>query len=74
MPSDVNSAIALMETLADRLLVLQARLRQHATWLRELPTGSPPDGYTVPGGMTDRVQMNVVGPDGAMKQQVDTGR
>lgn len=59
---------------ADELEALAGRLHDIATRLRAGQAGEP--GTRDPGGMTDRVQMQVVGPDGhgniVTKQKVDT--
>ena len=49
-----------LEAFAHRLLALAERLRQG-------------QGTRDTGGTSDRVQMAVVGPDGAIKQQTATG-
>lgn len=56
------AAAGMVRTMAHRLLALADRLEARA----ENPMRSP-------GGMGDRVQMKVVGPDGELKQQTDTG-
>ena len=49
-----------LDIMADKLRALAARLR----------AGENPNRST--GGATDRVQMNVFGPDGTLKRRVDT--
>lgn len=64
---------ALMEAdpaaAADRLDALADRLRVAAAGLRQMATG----GMRSQGGAGDRVRMQVVGPDGRVRQTVDTG-
>jgi len=52
-----------LEEMGNGLLELARRLRETA----------PPSGFRDPGGMTDRVKMSVVGPDGTVRQTIDTG-
>jgi hypothetical protein len=60
--TDPEAAAGQLEESADRMLKLAARLR-------ELAAQGP---YRSRGGTADRVQMEVVGPDGNVKQSVDT--
>ena len=57
------SAAGMVRQLASKLLALADRLEAGV----QNPTMSP-------GGMGDHVRMNVVGPDGAIKQTVDTAK
>lgn len=54
---------------ADRLEKLAAKLLEVAKQLRSRKTLSD---FQTPGGMGERVRIDVVGPDGQVKQQVDT--
>lgn len=51
---------------ADELDRMAAQLKALATHVRGNPLKSI-------GGMTDRVQMELVGPDGVIKRRIDTG-
>jgi hypothetical protein len=62
--SDPTQAASLLEQAAGWLLVAAARLRH--TPAQESP-------YQSEGGMSDRVQCAVVGPDGVVKHRTDTG-
>lgn len=62
---------------ADDLDELAARIQETARQVRNksLKTSKNAcdnDTMNDPGGMTDRIQINVVGPDGNIKQRVDT--
>lgn len=57
---------------ADRIDAIANRLHEQAEAIRSRFRSEDP--YTVPGGMTDRVKANVIGPDGQIKQSIDTGR
>lgn len=53
-----------VDRLADRLRALAERLR----------SGEPvAQGIIQPSGMKDRVKMAVIGPDGVVRQETDTG-
>lgn len=56
---------------ADEVEMLADRLRALAVELRRGGGGDP--GLLTPSGMADRVRMRVVGPDGEVKQAIDTG-
>lgn len=57
------SAAPDLEALADRLRALAADLR----------AGDPAGGIASPGGMADRVRMDLIGPGGELKHSIDTG-
>lgn len=54
------------EELAQRFDKAAEFLSKMAAQLRQ-----DPNPYSVPGGMSNRVQMSVRGPDGAVRQRVD---
>lgn len=56
-------------TAADEIEIMADRLREVA---RQMRKEQEKGGMNDPGGATDRVQINVIGPDGTIKQQVDT--
>jgi hypothetical protein len=59
---------------ADRLDALADELRKRASLLREADQAAPSaHGFRSSGGMGDRAKMQVVGPDGKVKQATDTG-
>lgn len=61
------------EAAADQLEEMAARLMAAARTLRSQASKRDDSGGTRdPGGMTDRVQMRVVGPDGKTKNYIDT--
>jgi len=64
--SNINSDPMLA---ADRLDKVAAMLQAKAKILRESQSG-----YTTDNGMGDRVLMKVIGPDGNIKQKVDTNQ
>lgn len=55
-----------LEQLRENAVRLRMAL---GTLLSELQSGG---GWTARGGMSDRVQMRVVGPDGEVKRETDT--
>ena len=60
--ADDPAAADEVDALADRLRALAATLRSR----HESP-------WIAPSGMSDRVKINVVGPDGSIRQSTDTG-
>lgn len=54
---------------ADQLDALAARLSAFAATLR----AQGQSGYLAQGGMGERIRVNVVAPNGTVKQQIDTG-
>lgn len=54
---------------ADELEAMAARLMEAARRLRARGA----DGMRSPGGAVDRARIRVVGPDGVVKQEADTG-
>jgi hypothetical protein len=58
-------------TAADKLEEMGRGMLELAQRLRESPPAA--GGTRDPGGMSDRVRMRVVGADGQIKQQIDTG-
>lgn len=68
LPDLLRRVIAGDVTAADEIDRLAGRLRDLANHLRQ----GNQDGTRDPGGMSDRVQMQVIGPNGEIKQQVDT--
>lgn len=61
MRTDPVACANKLDQMADKLHALADRIRRG-------------DGVRDIGGMGDRVQINLVGPDGTIKQRVDTGR
>ncbi len=57
---------------ADAIDALANRLHAKAQELRD-GVASTGESFRSPGGMTDRVKMSVHGPDGTIKQEIDTG-
>lgn len=66
--NDPTAAADELENMAGKLTALAAKLRESA---RSRDPEGPPRST---GGTDDRVQMNVVGPDGRVKQRSDTYR
>lgn len=62
MADDPAGAADDIEAMGCRLIALARQLREQG------------GGPLSTGGMTDRVQINVVGPDGQLKKSVDTDR
>lgn len=61
MVKNPTAAADRLDAMADDIRALAARLR------------TQPNGFRDPGGMGDRVRINVMGPDGKPKQSIDTG-
>lgn len=57
-------------TAADEVDEMASRLHELARHLRS----GQQEGINSPGGMSDQVQINLVGPDGTIKHKVDTGK
>lgn len=55
---------------AEKLEAMAVKLNELAASLRQKADG----GFQAPGGMGDRVLMNVFGPDGKIRLRVDTGQ
>ena len=71
----ILSAIHDPAAAADYLDTLAERLRAAAVALREVKpiTPTPPaNDFTAPAGISDRVQVRVVGPDGDTKYYTDS--
>lgn len=54
---------------AEKLEAMAAKLTELAQSLRQKAAGQD---FVAPGGMGDRVLMNVIGPDGKLKQSIDS--
>lgn len=72
---DLSNIIEMMKTdparAADRLEDMSRRLTELASNLREIAKNR--EGMRSTGGVGDRVQIALVGPDGQIKQRTDTG-
>ncbi len=66
LATDPMASAAAIEELADQLRGCAAKIRQAVVENR--------DPRIVPGGMKDVVKMSVVGPDGIVKQTIDTSK
>jgi hypothetical protein len=55
---------------ADRIDAVADRLHEQANALRASVRPEVP--YRVPSGMNDRIKMRVMGPDGKIRQEIDT--
>lgn len=64
-----EQAVTNPSAAADELERVAAKLMEAARKLRQRET----EGMRSKGGVSDRVQMRVVGPDGKTKQSTDTG-
>lgn len=54
---------------AEKLEAMAAKLTELAQHLRQKAAG---DDFKAPGGMGDKVLMNVFGPDGKLKKSIDS--
>lgn len=63
LQSNPTEAANRFEEMGNRFLELAKRIRQYCT-----------NGIKDGGGANDRVQMRVIGPDGNVKQTIDTGK
>ena len=72
----VEEIMALLATdplkAADEMDAMADRLKADAAEVRRMLTEQP-SGFVAPGGMKDRVMMQVVNPSGKIIQHVDTG-
>lgn len=71
-PIQLQDVLALLTSdpmrAADEMCKLADQLRAGAEELRARHS----DPFKVPGGLSDRVRMSVVGPNGEVKQRIDT--
>lgn len=68
LAADPLKAADRIDGLADQLRAAAARVRDAAA----ASGGDDGDGAKAPDGMTDRVRARVLGPDGTLKQTIDT--